>query len=56
MRQTHQVLCSEILAEEERVVEAHRSQIDQTMKLVKEVYRCSEHSLIIAIVRGITLG
>jgi len=33
---THHELCSEILREEEMLVEAHRSQIDGTMCLVKE--------------------
>lgn len=34
--QTHHELCSEILQEEEDIVEAHRGQIDMTMQLVKE--------------------
>jgi hypothetical protein len=34
---SHHELCSEILREEEDIVEAHRTQIDQIMKLVKEV-------------------
>ena len=34
---THQALVSELLEEEESIIEAHRSQIDESMRLVKEV-------------------
>jgi kinesin family member 2/24 len=34
--QTHQQLCSEILKEEEEIVNMHRAQIDQNMKVVRE--------------------
>ncbi len=37
MLKTHQQICSAILEEEDEIVECHRRQIDETMKLVKEV-------------------
>jgi hypothetical protein len=35
--QTHNAIASKILEDEEDLVDAHRRQIDETMKLVKEV-------------------
>jgi hypothetical protein len=34
---THQQICTAILEEEDEIVEGHRRQIDETMRLVKEV-------------------
>ena len=36
---THQQMCTAILEEEDEILEAHRKQIDDSMKLVKEVIR-----------------
>lgn len=41
LARTHSVVVNQIFADEEQMVDAHRRQIDETMKLVKEVYFCN---------------